>query len=386
MKVYADNAATTKMCNAAVRAMIPFFTETYGNPSSIHRAGKTARVALEAAREVFADRLNADPREIVFTSGGSEANNQAIQSAARVRGTRHIISTRIEHHSVLNTLAVLGRSGFDITLLEVSGDGEVSPRDVEAAITPQTGLVSVMLANNEIGTIQPVEEIGKICRKHGVLFHVDAVQAAGHIEIDVKRIKADYLSVSAHKFNGPKGVGILYHRAGAPISPLIYGGGQEYGSRAGTENVAAAVGAATAFQEACSSMKEDAKRIEALRKQIEDAIRNIPGGCIHAQDAKNRLPGIVNAAFDGIAGEMLVRIMDAKGVFISSGSACSAGESAGSHVLKAIGVSDARAENGVRISLSRNNTAEEVEYLIVALRDSVIQARACGIAVCGDKA
>lgn len=377
MTVYADNAATTKMSDAAIRAMLPYLGEIYGNPSSIHAAGQAARSAVEAARAVFAEHLNADQREIVFTSGGSEANNQAIQSAAQVRGTRHIISTRIEHHSVLNTLAALGRSGFDITLLEVSGDGEVSPQDVEAAITPQTALVSVMFANNEIGTIQPVEQIGEICWKRGVLFHVDAVQAAGKVEIDVKRINADYISISAHKFCGPKGAGILYHRAGAPLFPLIHGGGQECGYRAGTENVAAAVGAATAFAEACSGMAEGASRVEALRKQIEDAIKNIPGSRINAPDAENRLPGIVNAAFSGVNGEMLVRLMSAKGVYISSGSACSSGDSAGSHVLKAIGVPDDRAADGVRISLSAENTAAEVEYLTIALRDSVIQARAC---------
>ena len=377
MTVYADNAATTKMSDTAIRAMLPYLGEIYGNPSSIHGAGQAARSAVEAARAVFAERLNADPREIVFTSGGSEANNQAIQSAARVRGTRHIISTRIEHHSVLNTLAALGRSGFDITLLEVSGDGEVSPRDVEAAIAPQTALVSVMFANNEIGTIQPVEQIGEICRKRGVLFHVDAVQAAGQVEIDMKRIKADYLSISAHKFRGPKGVGVLYHRAGAPLFPLIHGGGQERGYRAGTENVAAAVGAATAFAEACSSMEEGKSRVEALRKQVEDAIRNIPGSRIYAADAEHRLPGIVNAAFAGVTGEMLVHLMSAKGAYISSGSACSSGDSTGSHVLKAIGVPDDRAADGVRISLSTENTAAEVEHLISALRDSVIQARTC---------
>lgn len=375
--IYADNAATTAMSPAAVRDMLTFTVGAYGNPSSIHGAGRAARSAIEYTRAKFARRINAAPEEIIFTSGGSEANTQAIFSAAEVCGKRKIISTRIEHHSVLNTLAALGRRGYEVDLLEVSPDGEVSPEAVRAAITAETALVSVMMANNEIGTIQPVEEIGKICRERGVLFHVDAVQAAGHVGIDVKQIKADYLSISAHKFRGPKGVGVLYCRAGAPLSPLIHGGGQERGYRAGTENVGAIVGAGTAFDEECRGMAVKTMALEYLRDRTAKAIKEIPGARIFAEGAARRLPGIVTAAFEGVTGEMLVRLMDKKGVCISSGAACSSGESAGSHVLKAIGVPDEFAADGVRISYSISNTVEETECLISALKESVMQARAC---------
>lgn len=375
--LYFDNAATTRTSDTAIRAMLPFMAEAYGNPSSIHSNGAAARSAIEAARAVFAKRINAEPEEIIFTSGGSEANTQAIQSAAEVRGKRKIIATRIEHHSVLNTLAALERRGYEIALLEVSPDGEVSPEAVKAEITPETALVSVMLANNEIGTIQPVEEIGHICRERGVLFHVDAVQAAGHIKINAKKIKADYLSISAHKFHGPKGAGVLYRRAGAPLFSLIHGGGQEHGFRAGTENVAAIVGAAAAFDEACRGMAADARKAEAFRNRTADAIRKIPGARLFAESANRRLPGILTATFEGVTGEMLVRLMDTKGVCVSSGAACSAGESGGSHVLKAIGVPPESAADGVRISFSRYNTEAETEYMISALKEAVIQARAC---------
>lgn len=383
--IYADNAATTAMNPAAVRYMLQFMAGAYGNPSSIHSAGRVARSAIEYTREKFAKHINAKPEEIFFTSGGSEANTQAIFSAAEVNGKREMVSTRIEHHSVLNTLAALGRRGYEITLLEVSQDGEVSPEAVKAAVTPKTALVSVMMANNEIGTIQPVEEIGSICRERGVLFHVDAVQAAGHVEIDVKRINADYLSMSAHKFHGPKGAGVLYCRAGAPLSPLIHGGGQERGYRAGTENVGAIVGAGAAFDEECRGMEVKATALEYLRDRTAEAIKKIPGARIFAEGAASRLPGIVTAAFEGVTGEMLVWLMDKKGVCISSGAACSSGESAGSHVLKAIGVPDELAASGVRISYSVSNTVEDTECVISALKESVMQARACVPVIGGDQ-
>lgn len=377
MNVYADNAATTKVSEAAVHAMIPFLSGAYGNPSSIHSAGRAARGLIEQGRKVFAKYMNASPEEILFTSSGSEANNQVIKSVAGAFGAGQFISTGIEHHSVINPLLELENSGCKVTFLEVSRDGEVSPEAVREAITPQTALVSVMFANNEIGTVQPVEQIGEICRKRGVLFHVDAVQAAGHMEVDVKRIKADYISISAHKFNGPKGTGILYHRTGAPLSPLICGGGQESGFRAGTENVAGIMGAATAFENSCLSMAEEAEYISAIRSRVEREIKTIPGACIFAEKAKQRLPGIVNVAFRNVPGEMLVHLLDEKGVFVSSGAACSSGGKIGSHVLRAIGVSEEYSADGVRISLSGDNTEAEVEYLISVLKTAVEQARAC---------
>ena len=383
--IYADNAATTAMSPAAVRDMLTFTAGAYGNPSSIHSAGRAARSAIEYTRDKFARRINAAPEEIIFTSGGSEANAQAIFSAAEVNGKREMISTRIEHHSVLNTLAALERRGYEITLLEVSQDGEVSPEAVKAAITPKTALVSVMMANNEIGTIQPVEEIGRICRECGVLFHVDAVQAAGHVEIDVKKINADYLSISAHKFHGPKGVGVLYHRQGAPLYPIIRGGGQERGYRAGTENVGAIVGAGTALEEECRGMEVKARALEYLRDRTAEEIKKIPGARVFAEGATRRLPGIVTAAFEGVTGEMLVWLMDKKGICISSGAACSSGESAGSHVLKAIGVPDELTASGVRISYSVSNTVEDTECVISALKESVMQARACVPGFGGDQ-
>ena len=383
--IYADNAATTAMNAAAVRDMLQFTVGAYGNPSSIHGAGRAARSAIEYTRAKFAKCINAAPEEIIFTSGGSEANAQAIFSAAEVRGKRKIISTRIEHHSVLNTLAALGRRGYEVDLLEVSPDGEVSPEAVKAAITAETALVSVMMANNEIGTIQPVEEIGSICRERGVLFHVDAVQAAGQVEIDVKKINADYLSISAHKFHGPKGVGVLYHRQGAPLYPIIRGGGQERGYRAGTENVGAIVGAGTALEGECRGMEVKATALEYLRDRTAEAIKKIPGARIFAEGAARRLPGIVTAAFEGVTGEMLVWLMDKKGICISSGAACSSGESAGSHVLKAIGVPDELTASGVRISYSASNTVDDTECVISALKESVMQARACAPGFGGDQ-
>lgn len=327
MFVYSDNAATTKMSKTAMDTMFSMLEEVYGNPSSLHTAGQTARERLEEARKTVADCLNADEREIYFTSGGSEADNQAIISAAKAgerKGKKHIISTKIEHHAVLHTLERLEKQGFEVTLLDVGRDGIVKVPDLEAAIRPDTALVTVMFANNEIGTIQPVAEIGNICRSKGIIFHTDAVQAAGHLHIDVKAMNIDMLSLSAHKFHGPKGVGALYARKGTALTSIIDGGAQERGKRAGTENVPAIVSMAAAFKEACGNIDKNAGYVIAMRDRLIAGLEKIPHSVVNG-DRENRLPNNVNMCFEGIEGESLLLMLDAKGIEASSGSACTSG-------------------------------------------------------------
>ena len=339
MKIYADNAATTKMSKAAIEAMLPYMNEIYGNPSSLHSVGQSANEALEYARERIAKRLGCEPREIIFTSGGSEADNQAIVSAARLgerKGKKHIISTAFEHHAVLHTLNKLKKEGFEVTLLDVHENGIVLPEEVEKAIRPDTCLVTVMYANNEIGTIQPIKEIGAICREKGVLFHTDAVQAAGHLHIHVKEENIDMLSLSAHKFHGPKGIGVLYARKGILLTNIIEGGAQERGKRAGTENIPAIMGMAEAFDEACENMDESAKKQRALRDKLIRGLSEIPHSVLNG-DSEHRLPGNVSFCFEGIEGESLLLLLDDKGIYASSGSACTSGSLDPSHVLLSIG-------------------------------------------------
>ncbi|MBQ7523169.1 MAG: cysteine desulfurase [Oscillospiraceae bacterium] len=366
MEIYADNAATTKMSRAAIDAMLPFLDTVYGNPSSLHFAGQQAKDALENARLTIARCLRATPKEITFTSGGSEADNQAIRSAAaigRLSGKRHIVSDAIEHHAVLHTLKALEREGFEVTLLPVSANGIVDPAAVEAAIREDTCLVTVMYANNEIGTIQPIEEIGNICRAHGVLFHTDAVQAVGHLPIDLSALPVDLLSASAHKFHGPKGVGFLYARKGVRLTPLIEGGAQERGKRAGTENVGAIVAMAVALQETIDAMPETAKKLTALRSRLIAGLSAIPH-CALNGDAEKRLPSNVNFCFEGIEGESLLLLLDDRGIRASSGSACTSGSLDPSHVLLAIGRPHAVAHGSLRLSLGEDATEEEMDYLI----------------------
>ena len=366
MEIYADNAATTKMSRAAIDAMLPFLDTVYGNPSSLHFAGQQAKDALENARLTIARCLRATPKEITFTSGGSEADNQAIRSAAaigRLSGKRHIVSDAIEHHAVLHTLKALEREGFEITLLPVSANGIVDPAAVETAIREDTCLVTVMYANNEIGTIQPIEEIGNICRAHGVLFHTDAVQAVGHLPIDLSALPVDLLSASAHKFHGPKGVGFLYARKGVRLTPLIEGGAQERGKRAGTENVGAIAAMAVALQETIDAMPETAKKLTALRSRLIAGLSAIPH-CALNGDAEKRLPSNVNFCFEGIEGESLLLLLDDRGIRASSGSACTSGSLDPSHVLLAIGRPHAVAHGSLRLSLGEDATEEEMDYLI----------------------
>lgn len=366
MKVYADNAATTAVSDIALQAMLPAFQEVYGNPSSLHSPGQRAAEKLEEAREIFARRLNADPREITFTSGGSEADNQALRSAAAIgakRGKRHIISAKFEHHAVLHTLEALEKEGFTVTLLDIPANGVVTAEQVRAALRPDTCLVSVMFANNEIGTIQPVAEIGAVCREAGVIFHTDAVQAAGHLEIDVQQMNIDMLSLSAHKFHGPKGVGVLYARRGLPLSNVIYGGAQERGKRAGTENLPAICGAAAAFDAACAESERNAVYVQALRDRLISGLLEIPHTVLNG-DAAQRLPGNVNVCFEGIEGESLLLLLDAKGIAASSGSACTSGSLDPSHVLLALGRPHEVAHGSLRLSLSEYNTREEIEYIL----------------------
>lgn len=373
MHIYADNAATTRMSKTAIEAMIPYMDKCYGNPSSLHSAGQAAANALQSAREQIGRALGCSAREIFFTSGGSESDNQALISAARLgekKGKRHIISTAIEHHAVLHTLKRLESNGFEVTLLDVGHDGIVTPDSVEKAIRADTCLVTVMFANNEIGTIQPISEIGSICRAHGVLFHTDAVQAAGHLPIDVKSQNIDMLSVSAHKFHGPKGVGALYVKSGIVLTPLIEGGAQERGKRAGTENVPAIVGMAAALTDSCDRMQEKASKLCALRDRLICGLSSIPHSVLNG-DAKNRLPGNVNFCFEGIEGESLLLLLDDKGICASSGSACTSGSLEPSHVLLAIGRPHEIAHGSLRISLSEENTEEDVDYIISAVRETV---------------
>ena len=364
--VYADNAATTQMSRTAIEAMLPYMETIYGNPSSLHSVGQQAAEALQSARERVAKCLNASPREIYFTSGGSEADNQAILSAARLgerKGKKHIISTAFEHHAVLHTLKKLEKEGFEVELLPVGPTGTVAAQQVKDAIREDTCLVTVMYANNEIGSILPIAEIGRVCREAGVLFHTDAVQAAGHIPIDVKAQSIDMLSLSAHKFHGPKGIGLLYARQGVPLTSLIEGGAQERGKRAGTENIPAIMGMAAALEEACAHIDENAEKVSALRDRLIAGLSNIPHSALNG-DPVNRLPGNVSFCFEGIEGESLLLLLDAKGICASSGSACTSGSLDPSHVLLAIGRPHEVAHGSLRLTLCEENTEEQVDHML----------------------
>ena len=375
--VYADNAATTQMSRAAIDAMLPYMETIYGNPSSLHSVGQQAAEALQSARERVAKCLNASPREIYFTSGGSEADNQAILSAARLgerKGKKHIISTAFEHHAVLHTLKKLEKEGFEVELLPVGPTGTVTAQQVKDAIREDTCLVTVMYANNEIGSILPVAEIGRVCREAGVLFHTDAVQAAGHIPIDVKAQSIDMLSLSAHKFHGPKGIGLLYARQGVPLTSLIEGGAQERGKRAGTENIPAIMGMAAALEEACAHIDENAGKVSALRDRLIAGLSNIPHSALNG-DPVNRLPGNVSFCFEGIEGESLLLLLDAKGICASSGSACTSGSLDPSHVLLAIGRPHEVAHGSLRLSLCEWNSDEDVDRILEAVPEVVSYLR-----------
>ena len=364
--IYADNAATTRLSATALAAMLPYLTEQYGNPSSLYTLGQTAATALAQARETVARCLHCRPEEIVFTSGGSEADNQAILSAARWgkrQGKTHIISTAFEHHAVLHTLQKLEKEGFTVTLLDVHADGRITPQQVEAAITQDTCLVTVMYANNEIGTIQPIGEIGAICRAIDIRIDTDAVQAAGHLAIDVGAEQIDMLSLSAHKFHGPKGVGALYVRKGVPLLPLIEGGAQERRKRAGTENVAGIVGLAAALQTACDHLEANAAKVTALRDKLIDGLAAIPHAALNG-DRDHRLPGNVNVCFEGIEGESLLLLLDDRGICASSGSACTSGSLDPSHVLLAIAGPTRLAHGSLRLSLCEENTEAEVDTML----------------------
>ena len=378
MRVYADNAATTAMSSAAKAAMLPYFDEIYGNPSSPHSFGQAAAEALTKARETIARCLGATPAEIYFTSGGSEADNQAISSAALAgakKGKKHIISSKFEHHAVLHTLKRLEQEGFEVELLDVYDDGLVRVEDVRKAIRPDTALVTIMFANNEIGTIQPIAEIGALCREKGVPFHTDAVQAAGHLAIDVAAQSIDLLSLSAHKFHGPKGAGVLYARRGSVLlTPLIEGGAQEKGKRGGTENVPAIVGMAAALQEACDHMEENRRHVMALRDKLIDGLSEIPMARLNGHRFR-RLPGNVNFSFPGVEGEAMLLLLDSMGIAASSGSACTSGSLDPSHVLLSIGLPHEIAHGSLRLSLSEQNTEAEIDHILTAVPQVVQRLR-----------
>ncbi len=371
--IYADNAATTKTCAAARQAMLDGMERFWGNPSSLHSPGQQAREALQAAREAVAGAIGAQPGEVYFTSGGSEADNQAISSAAKIgarKGKKHLITTAIEHHAVLHTMDRLSKEGFDVTLLPVDGSGIVKTEDVAAAIREDTALVSVMYANNEIGTIQPVAEIGALCRERGIPFHTDAVQAAGHLPIDVGAQNIDMLSLSGHKFHGPRGVGALYVRRGAPLLTFIHGGAQERGFRAGTENLPAILGMAAALDDAVAHMAENSAYVASLRDALIEKLSAIPHAALNG-DRGRRLPGNVNFCFEGIEGESLLLLLDDKGVAASSGSACTSGSLDPSHVLLAIGRPHEVAHGSLRLTLDRDNTMGDVEAIAKATAEVV---------------
>lgn len=373
MRIYADNAATTKTSEAAIKEMLKYLNEIYASPSSLHTDGQIAAEALQNARQRIADRLNCLPNEIYFTSGGSESDNQAIISAAvngKRKGKTHIISSAFEHHAVLHTLKKLEKEGFEITLLNVHENGIINPSELEKAITDKTCLVTIMFANNEIGTIQPIEEIGKICKKHNVIFHTDAVQAAGHIKIDVKKLNIDMLSLSAHKFHGPKGAGVLYSRNGIALSNIIEGGAQERGKRAGTENLPAIMGMAIALEQSLDNCEKDNEKMLKLRNRLTDGLLEIPHSILNG-DRKQRLSSNVNICFEGIEGESLLLLLDEKGVSASSGSACTSGSLDPSHVLLAIGRPHEIAHGSLRLSLCESNTEEEIEYIIKSVKEVV---------------
>ena len=371
--VYADNAATTKMSPAAIKAMLPYMETIWGNPSSLYGAGQRAAEALQSARERIAACFGASAGEIYFTSGGSEADNQAIISAAKIgerKGKKHIISSAFEHHAVLHTLKKLEKAGFEIELLDVHENGLIHPSQIADAIREDTCLVTIMYANNEIGSIQPIGEIGAICKEKGVLFHTDAVQAAGHLPIHVVEQKIDMLSLSAHKFHGPKGTGVLYARKGIPLTNIIEGGAQERGKRGGTENVPAIMAMATALEEACAHMEENTKKVLKLRNRLIEGLSQIPHSVLNG-DLEKRLPGNVNFCFEGIEGESLLLLLDDKGICASSGSACTSGSLDPSHVLLAIGRPHEVAHGSLRLSLCEENTEEDVEYILQSVPDIV---------------
>jgi len=371
--IYMDNAATTATSEKALREMLPYYREVYGNPSSLHGAGQSAKEHLDAARARIAARLNADPAEIYFTSGGSESDNQALRSAAAngaKRGKKHIVSTAFEHHAILHTLKKLEREGFEVTYLSVHENGVVLPSDGERAIPDDTALVTVMLANNEIGTVQPIAEIAAVCKAKKVLFHTDAVQAVGHVPVDVRALGVDMLSLSAHKFHGPKGVGALYVRRGVPLATFIEGGAQERGRRAGTENLAGIVGMAAALDEACDGMEKAAKKERALCDRLIAGLSKIPHSRLNG-DREKRLPGIVNMCFEGIEGEGLLLLLDDRGICASSGSACTSGSLDPSHVLLALGLPHEVAHGSLRLSLSDETTDKDVDAVLKAVPEVV---------------
>ena len=377
MQVYADNAATTKMSEVALKAMMPYFTDTYANPSSLHSAGQLAKEALEEARATVARCIGCEPREIYFTSGGSEADNQAIVSAAYFgarKGKKHIISTAFEHHAVLHTLNKLEKEGFEVTYLDVRNNHNVTAQQVKDAIREDTCLVTVMYANNEIGSVLPIAEIGAVCKEAKVPFHTDAVQAAGHLHIDVKAQNIDMLSLSGHKFHGPKGVGALYCRRGLPLVNIIEGGAQERGKRAGTENLPAICGMAAALQDACDHMEENMAKVRLMRDKLIEELSKIPH-CALNGDPVNRLPGNVSFCFEGIEGEALLLLLDMKGVAGSSGSACTSGSLDPSHVLLAIGRVHDVAHGSLRLSMCEYNTMEEVEHILKVVPEVVAYLR-----------
>ena len=377
MFVYADNAATTSVSKTALDAMLPFLTENYGNPSSLYAFGQEAAEALQEARETVAQCINADPREIYFTSGGSEADNQAILSAAKLgarKGTKHLIATKFEHHAVRHTLAKLEKEGYEVTLLDVHSDGVVRLEDVEAAIRPDTALVTVMFANNEIGTVQPIAEIGALCRAKGIPFHTDAVQAAGHMPIDVKAMNIDMLAMSGHKFHAPKGVGVLYARRGMVLTNVIEGGAQERGKRAGTENVAGIAALAAALKESCDHMEENTAKILPMRDKLFAELSKIPHSKINGS-LEHHVPGTVNMCFEGIEGESLLLMLDDEGICASSGSACTSGSLDPSHVLLAIGLPHEVAHGSLRLSIGEYNTMAEIDHICEAVPKVVAYLR-----------
>ena len=377
MKIYADNAATTKISQTAMEAMISAMENIYGNPSSLHRIGMEANDALQTAREQIARCLGCTPKEIYFTSGGTESDNQAIVSAAMLgakQNKRHIISTAFEHHAVLHTLRKLKDQGFEVQLLDVGVEGNITAAQVEAAIRPDTCLVTAMFANNEIGSILPVEEIGEVCRAHGVLFHTDAVQAAGHVPVNVRKQNIDMLSLSAHKFHGPRGIGALYVKRGIELTSLMEGGGQERGKRPGTENLPAIMGMAAALKEECSLMEENAAKVAALRDRLIQGLSQIPYSILNGSK-DNHLPGNVNFCFEGVSGESLLLLLDSKGICASSGSACASGALDPSHVLLALGLTPEIAQGSLRISLDTSNTEEEINYMLEVIPQVVEHLR-----------
>ena len=377
MYVYADNAATTAMSQLAIDAMVPYFNKTFGNPSSLHSTGQEAKEALDAARATVAACLGCEPREIIFTSGGSEADNQAIVSAARFgarKGKKHIITTAFEHHAVLHTTAKLEKEGFEVTYLDVSNGHTITAQQVREAIRPDTCLVTTMYANNEIGSVLPIAEIGAVCKELGVPFHTDAVQAVGHIKINVKEQNIDMLSLSGHKFHGPKGVGALYVRRGFPLVNIIEGGAQERGKRAGTENIAGICGMAAAMKDACDHIDENMPRVAAMRDRVIAELSKIPHSALNG-DPVNRLPGNINFCFEAIEGESLLLMLDAMGICASSGSACTSGSLDPSHVLLAIGRVHDVAHGSLRLSLCEYNTDEEVDHILACVPKVVQQLR-----------